>query len=383
MKRDESCPFGVDQTVAIGISQTGRFLRQYLFQGFNTDESGQMSLDGLMIHTAGAGRGSFNHRFAQPSRDGHRYSTFFFPTDLFPFTGRTQMDRLTDNIDGLLDHHRNDDHIPKIFYTNTGYEYWGRAAALLHIDPGGYRDVEPMPTERIYHLASGQHFVVPFPPRQDDGESVVRGDPLDFLVNLRALLVRMLAWIEDGVAPPDSAYPRLARGELATVGEVRYPAIPGLERPRAAHEAYRADYGASWRRGIITNQPPELGDAFPALVPQVDRIGNELGGIRNLEIRVPLATYLPWRVRGDGLANPDELSDFYGSFAPLPLTRAQRRDTRDSRPSIERLYRSKQHYLDRCAAEAEKLVAEGFLLEEDIDRVLTRAEAIWDWTHAR
>ena len=53
-----------------GISQSGRFLRTFLYYGFNQDEKGRRVFDGVMAHVAGAGRGSFNHRFAQPSRDG-------------------------------------------------------------------------------------------------------------------------------------------------------------------------------------------------------------------------------------------------------------------------------------------------------------------------
>ncbi len=39
-----------------------------------------------MAHVAGGGRGSFNLRFAQPSRDGHPFLNKFYPTDIFPFT---------------------------------------------------------------------------------------------------------------------------------------------------------------------------------------------------------------------------------------------------------------------------------------------------------
>ena len=69
-----------------GISQNGRFLRDLLYQGFNADEEGRIALDGVLAHVAGAGRGSFNIRFAQPSRDAQPTSSIFFPTDIFPFT---------------------------------------------------------------------------------------------------------------------------------------------------------------------------------------------------------------------------------------------------------------------------------------------------------
>src|SRR5215475_6099228 len=51
----------------VGIAQTGRFLRHFLYQDFNADEKGRQVMDGVISHVAGAGRGSFNHRFAQPS----------------------------------------------------------------------------------------------------------------------------------------------------------------------------------------------------------------------------------------------------------------------------------------------------------------------------
>src|SRR5262249_3372042 len=61
-----------------GISQDGRFLRDFLYQGFNADEEGRIALDGVLAHVAGAGRGDFNYRFAQPSRDAQPTSSVFF-----------------------------------------------------------------------------------------------------------------------------------------------------------------------------------------------------------------------------------------------------------------------------------------------------------------
>ena len=67
-KYDSASIFPAKHGVAFGVSQTGRFLRHFLYQGFNEDESRRRVFDGMLIHTAGAGRGSFNHRFGQPSR---------------------------------------------------------------------------------------------------------------------------------------------------------------------------------------------------------------------------------------------------------------------------------------------------------------------------
>ena len=373
--------------VAFGVSQTGRFLRHFLYQGFNTDEAGRKAYDGLFIHTAGAGRGSFNHRFAQPSRDAHRYSAFFYPTDIFPFASTTLEDPLSGMHDGLLAHAFDPTHLPKVFYTNTGYEYWGRAAGLLHTAPDGSVDVEPMTNERIYHLASGQHFVGGFPPSEQadvDDSDAWRGNPLDFLVTLRALLVDLVEWVRDGTEPPPAAYPRLADGDLVSLAGVGFPAIPGVEFPRQAHEAYDADYGPRFRKeGIVDTQPPRLGEAFPVKVPRVDAYGNEVAGVPSVEILVPLATYAPWNLRVGYAGSPEELSDFIGTYIPLPRTEAERAASGDPRPSIESHYPTKGDYMAAVGRSAAELMQRRLLLPEDLGVVITRAEAHWDWIHAR
>jgi len=367
--------------IAFGVSQSGRFLRHFVYQGFNTDERGRKAFDGMLIHAAGAGRGSFNHRFAQPSRDAHRYSAFFYPTDLFPFTSRVEDDPVTGLSDGLAAHER-PDHLPKIFYSNSGYEYWGRAASLVSTTPDGRRDVEPMPNERLYHLAGGQHFVGAFPPAPGTRlptARAFRGDPLDYLPTLRALLVRLIEWVADGAEPPPSAYPRIDAGTLTPVSQLKFPAIPGVGVPRVAHEAYRVDYGPYWSRGIVTLEPPKLGPAFPMLVPQVDQAGNELGGLRAVELLVPVATYAPWSLRWGYPAATDELVDFLGTYIPFPASDAAGRAAGDPRPSLEALYGGKERYLAEARRAAAALVGRGFLLDGDVARVLVRAEREWEW----
>jgi hypothetical protein len=375
-RHDPRAEFPVTAAVGVGISQSGRFLRHFLYQGFNTDEAGRVVFDGLLVHAAGAGRGSFNHRFAQPSRDAHRFSAFFYPTDLFPFTTRTQTDPVTGLTDGLLARSAAPPaHRPKIFFTNTGYEYWGRAASLIHTSVDGRADVAPLPTERIYHLAGGQHFVGGFPPGREN--------PLDFVVTLRALLVRLLEWVTDDRAPPPSAYPTLAAGTLVPIGALRFPVVPGVRPPRVIHHAYRVDYGPLWATGIVSREPPAVGAPFPALVSQVDASGNELAGVRALELLVPLATYTPWQPRGGSGTDAGELVDFLGLYAPFSRTEAERRQRGDGRPSVARRYRDRGEYLDAAGRAAESLVASGVLLRDDLPRVLARAAAHWDWVMRR
>jgi len=385
-KHDEACPFPVEHGVAVGISQTGRFLRHFLYQGFNRDEAGRRAFDGMLVHTAGAGRGSFNHRFAQPSRDAHRYSAFFYPTDVFPFSGRAQRDPVTGRREGLLDRARASGTVPRIFFTNTGYEYWGRAASLLHTSLDGSADVELLPEVRIYHLGATQHFPWRFPPppptrERSDGPilEAYRGNPIDFVVIERALLAALVDWVAAGVEPPPSAHPRIDDGTLVPIQELRFPELPGIDPPRVIHEAYRADYGPRFAsRGIVDRQPPVLGAAFPSLVSQVDADGNEIAGIRPVEVAVPLATYAPWHVRRGLPGGNGELTDFFGTFVPFAAT-PDRERAGDPRASIAERYTSREAYLEAVERAARAAIDRRHLLPLDLPRVRARAASMWEF----
>ena len=375
--------------IAYGVSQTGRFLRHFLYQDFNVDERGRRAFDGIFAHTAGAGRGSFNHRFAQPSRDAQPYSTFFYPTDLFPFTSVEESDPVTGNRGGLRVHGNTAadmlaSDMPKVFYVDGGYEYWGRAASLAHTTVDGTRDVGFLPSERRYVVSSAQHSSpARFPPAADaqiGSSGALRGDPLDQRLALRALLVALIAWVKDGRAPPASLYPTIAGGSLVPVDSSHCPAIPGVTIAKIPYRPYRLDLGARWPEGIIDREPPAIGAPYVVLVPRVDLLGNDLGGIRSVEARVPLATYFPWSLR-TGAAS-DRLASFVGTFVPLPRREADRVRSGDPRPSVERLYESREVFLSRVDSAAAELVAQRFMLPEDASAAHTRMAATWDWLFA-
>jgi hypothetical protein len=364
-----------------GISQSGRFLRYFLAQGFNADEEGRRVFDGLLIHVAGAGVGSFNHRFAQPSRDAQPLSPLFYPTDLFPFTDLPETDPETGRTAGLLDRARAENAVPKIFETNTSYEYWGRAASLTHTSPDARADA-PLPEEtRIYFLAGLQHFSGPFPP----SAAPYRGlrathpqNPNPAVWLWRALFADMQEWVREGVAPPESRYPRIADGTLVAPDAVKRPAIRGLAPPSAAQDAYRIDFGPRWSRGVVDREPPAVGRAYPALVPQVDADGNDRSGVRIPEMEAPVATYTGWNLRDPATGFPGARVSFVGSYVPLPATRAERERAGDPRLSLEERYGTAERYLGLYAEAALRQIRDRFLLPEDLADVLARGRAEWD-----
>ena len=381
LKYDPAAITHVKYGIGYGVSQTGRFIRHFLYQGFNADEQGRVAFDGFFAHTAGAGRGSFNHRFAQPSRDAQPYSTFFYPTDVFPFTSLPTRDPVTGQRGGLRDNLRGS-RDTKVFYVDGGYEYWGRAASLTHTTADGARDVGFLPNERRYVISSAQHSSPSAWPLPDSariaGTDAVRGDPLDQRLALRALMLSLIDWVAAGQQPPPSLYPTLAARTLVTARAQKFPTIPNLATARIPYQVYRMDLGPRWSQGIIDREPPLVGAPYPLFVSRVDSVGNELGGIRSVEIAVPLATYYPWQLRTGMPAGSDRLVSFRGMFIPLPKTEAERRASGDSRPSIASLYGDKTRFMTRVDAAISSLIAQRLLLAQDSAAARARMSDIWD-----
>jgi hypothetical protein len=317
--------------------------------------------DGVWAHVAGAGRGSFNQRFAQPSRDGQPIANVFYPTDVFPFTGVEEVKAR-----------------PKVFYTNGSYEYWGRAASLIHTSPDGKQDAPIPSATRIYFNTSAQHGPGQFPPARTNTRNL--SDPLDYRWQMRALLAAMNAWLKDGKEPPASRYPRIATGELVARGKLAFPALAALTPPRAPHTPYHLDFGPDFAtKGIATIEPPQKGEPFQTLVPQVNSDGIDRSGIRLPEVEVPLGTYTGWNFRDAKLGAPDEMIAFTGSFLPFAQTEEQRRAANDPRPSLAARYTDKATYLSKIDAVTNTLVQDGFLLPQDAPKLHDRASQQWDY----
>jgi len=381
VKHDAHAIVRARRVIGEGISQNGRFLRDMLYQGFNADEQGRMVLDGVLAHVAGAGRGSFNQRFAQPSRDSQPTSSVFFPTDVFPFTDLPETDPVTKERDGLLVRAAAAGVVPKIFFSNTSYEYWGRVASLTTTTADGKRDVALSPSVRVYHFTGLQHFSGPWPPARGTGDLLGQQpqSPLPVKYFWRAMIANMDAWLRGKALPPASRYPRIDNGTLVPVGAYAFPRIPGVTAPDDPNEAWHLDFGPDWREGVPGVQPPIVGQAFPVLVPQVELDGNERGGIRLPEFSAPLATYTPWNLRDPTIGAPEQRVSFEGSFLPFAKDAATRLRVGDPRPSIGERYGSKASYLELYTRALDALIRDRFVLPEDRDELLQRGDEEWDY----
>jgi hypothetical protein len=205
---------------AFGASQSGRYLRDFLYEGFNTDEHDRQVFDGVIAHIAGAARIDLNRRWSTPIGLGVHSATSF------PFADSSQRDPVSGAQEGELENPRARAHQPKVFYTNTPVEYWGtgRVAALIHTTPDGSADITPPDNVRVYFLAGTQHSPGRFPPAIAAGQQA--DNPVEYAWPLRALLLAMHRWVSAGTPPPASAYPKLSDGTLVKASAIAFPAIP-------------------------------------------------------------------------------------------------------------------------------------------------------------
>lgn len=362
-------PSQLRRIIGYGYSQSGRFLREFLRDGFNQDEMGRAAFDALMISSAGAGGGSFDHRFAMPGVAGNSVLDILRPSDIPPFTD-----------DGVLAKAEAAHVTPRIFYTFSSSEYWTRFGSLTYTTPDGKADVPLNPRSRLYFLTGTPHAAGPLPPaRRSRGAEDVH--PLNFAEQrwvTRALLLDLDAWTASGTEPPPSAYPTIRRGELVPLTSIRFPTSPVIARPYYMPQIWRMDFGPEFAaKGIISQEPPALGAPYTVLLPQVDADGNDQGGIKLQEIAVPLGTYTGWNMQLPSMSSLNFLSGLVGSFEPFPRTREEREKSADSRRSIQERYSSRQDYLDRVKRASESLVRQRFMLADDIPGVMRRAAEMW------
>lgn len=371
-----------------GVSQSGRFLRHFLYQGFNIDEKERKVFDGLMPHVAGGGLGYFNHRFAQPNRHNGQHEDHSFPADVFPFTYGDTDDKpasvgmnvyqFPGRVDGILKRTKEagDKFVPKVMHTQSAAEYWHRSGSLVHTHSDGELDAIVPDTVRIYAFGGTQHGPAADPPGRGLADNLT--NPGDYKPQLRALLDALDAWVKDGTPPPPSAYPRIDKDTLVDWSQkaTGFPALPGVRYPEVIQQPGYYDHGTDIRKGILTKLPPELLGRYKVRVPKCDADGNDLGTLLPVEVAVPLATYTGWNLRRRDVGAEGMLANLAGSYFPFAKTKAEREAAGDPRRSIEERYASFEEYRQRFAAMCDDMVKRRVLLKEDADRLIAGREKV-------
>jgi len=367
----------IERTHGFGVSQSGRFLRHFVYQNFNIDEQGRRVFDGLMPHVAGGGLGFFNHRFAQPTRHNGQHEEHLYPADIFPFTYADSTDPYSKRSDGILRRtlKENAAALPKIMHTQSAAEYWHRSGSLVHTDPLGEKDADIPESVRIYAFGGTQHGPAADPPGHGIAQNLL--NPGNYKPQLRALLDALDDWVKRDIAPPASVYPRIDKGTLVgwKQSETGFPALPGVRYPEVIQQPSARDLGPDFAiRGIISREPPVLIGPYFVKVPKSGPDGNDLGTLLPAEVAVPVATYTGWNLRRRDVGAEDMLASLMGSYLPFARTMAEAKATGDPRPVLETRYGSFAEYKRRLGAQCGDMVKQRYLLQEDAKRILAAVE---------
>jgi hypothetical protein len=361
----------VDFALAYGRSQPGRFLREYVRLGFNQEPEGRKVFDGVYASIAGSRRIFLNHPFSQPGRFHRQQEDRVFPGDQFPFTYATRSDPVSGKTGGILERSLASSTCPMIVHVDSSTEFWQGRSSLLVTDGNG--DDIPLPDQVRLYLFSGTGHA---------GSTMIEHAPmfsqdaayplnlLDYRPLNRSLLIALDQWATQGIAPPESRFPRASDGALTPPlpqSDYGFPNIPGINYTGLINELSEMDY---------TQQPPQpiLGHDYPLLVPTVDADGNEIAGIRLPDVAVPLGTRTGWNPRGAGYSEGALM--IVGAYIRFPATAEDRRATGDPRLSIEERYPGRQHYVDAGARAAAKLHEERLLLAEDVERCVAASTEV-------
>jgi len=371
----------VEKAYAWGRSQTGRCIRDFIHQGFNADDAGRRVLDGVLPHVAGAGKMWMNHRFAQLTvLPGQEHENHYTVVDRFPFAYARSTDHLTGQEDAILKRPETD---PLVIHTDSASEYWHRRASLVVTDTQG-RDIAQPETVRVQLWASSQHYASPLVAKPERGIAAELQNTVATSAFFRANLDALDRWATDGTPPPPSRHPQVSDGTLVPVETWRaaFPAIPGVALPRGPSRLERLDFGPDLdTAGVIAHEPPLLidGEEYPVLVPAVDADGLDRAGLRAPMVQAPLGTYAGWSLRRPDLGQ-GAMVGITGCYLPFADTAEERAQTGDPRPAVRERYADAGAYAAAIRAAAEMLVADGYMLEEDVERA---AAAAAGWNPAR
>jgi hypothetical protein len=377
-RRDRSAanPIGdaVKTVIGFGNSQSGRFQKHMINNGFNEDENGRMVWDGMNPNIAGM-MGSFNIRFAQPGDIAEMY----FPGADGPLWWADYRDTVRGRPAwGLLTRCTQTRTCPKIMETYGGPEIWYSRGSVGIAGTRGTEDLKlPKNVRRYYHAGTthggGSGGYTVGTPGAPGTLNATNPNPQSYIN--RALYVAMVEWVTEGRKPPKSVYPNVKDRTLVkpTSAAMGWPAIPNAPTPDGVmNPVLDYDFGPLFRynddSGIISNSPPPIKRVIPTLGGAVDKDGNEIAGLKSILARLPLGTYTGWRPIVSGPLAGREASLAAG-YIPFPKTKADRLATGD--PRKER-YTSLWMYYTHAVSEARDMIRAGLLLPDDATREMER-----------
>ena len=268
----------------------------------------------------------------------------------------------------------------KVFYTNTSFEYHRGDASLIHTDAAGMRDLEPGPDVRVYHFTGTEHGTGPVAADRHHHRRRRSARPARESQHLRERRElrphRCARCSSRSTAGRRTA--RRRRRAACRASRTAPPSIRPISARRSSASRARAIRSITIVRSGATSRtlPPKDG---PTL-----RHARERGGRRRQRARRHP------RARGRGAARhahglepapsghrrrrPDAL--LRGRHAAVPEDARRARAARRS-ASLDRRALSLARRLSRARARGrEALVADGYLLDEDVETSLATPEVL-------
>ena len=371
----------IRHVVAIGDSQSGNFIRTFIHLGFNEGADGRAIWDGAFPRIA-ARQTPINVRFGVPGGAAGLFEAGSEPAIWWgSYEDRARRRRrasLLDRLHRLA--HLSEDRRGRSDRRSSGDSACRRTwSAPTRGRTSRCRPTSAATTIPARRTAADAAASRSTPPRPPPG-CTLPANPNPQADTTRALTRALVDWVVRDTAPPDSRYPRLARGELVPPAAVAaaFARIPGARDPAPLLNPFlEYDFGPGLvlndLTGVLRMAPPRVRRVMPSLVPRVGPDGNELDGVASVLHQAPLGTYLGWNAYAGGFFK-DQGCGFSGGYLPFARTRAEREARRDPRPSLEERYQTHDGYVRVVRAAAEAAVAQRFLLPEDAARLIAEAE---------
>lgn len=311
----------ISRTLASGKSQTGRFLKTFLLNGFNM-AGPQRVFDGMHVFVSGSGLLPIMQIGTGPTSSANGTSNFTNPEMPGVHDGPLTIGEITAQVVAR------GEVAPKMMLITTSTDYYSLRASLGRTGAEGQADQTLPGNVRMYDIAGSPHVLIPLKP----AHCTMMQGALDWTPVSRATFLRLDQWVGSNLAPPATQ-------------------LMALERASTTPATLKA--------------PNNLPNAVMQ-VPKLDADGNALGGVRLPDLVAPLGTH-------GGQNAPETRCSLMGSYIPFAKNAAQRAENNDLRPSVAERYKNRDDYVNRMREAALNLLEGGFLLRDDAAVIIQAA----------
>jgi hypothetical protein len=309
----------IDRAYASGYSQTARFLRTFLAQGYNT-VGGRMVFAGLHLHAGASGQMPILQAGKGAASENASPTPNFQKPDLrgvqeAPFTYAEIVGAMRTRGEPL----------PKIVVTNMTTDYLSLRASLARTGPEGATADAPIPDNvRMYDVAGASHALNTAATHASCKLPLAK---LDYRPVMRSSLANLDAWVARGASPP-----------------------PNTLMP----------ISASAVDAQVLHAPAHLPKAV-VLAPGRGADGNFAGGVRLPDVEVPLGVH---GVQNSVDKDPCRLGAGYVAY-PAATVKAR--------------YGTLTEYSKRVSEAAVKLASQRLLLIEDAEAITAASRNVrWE-----